>query len=155
MKNPFKTLANRLRSGLKRSERGRVVEAIGRAEGGNRGEVRVHIEPECPADEPLDRAREVFGELGMHETDEQTGVLLYIADVDHKCAVFAGEGIFETRDPEFWHRVVDEVANGYKRGAPVEGIVHALEEVGAVLREQVPGEDAAGNELPDEVSVGQ
>lgn len=152
MKNPIKTFVNRMRSGLKPSDRERVVQAIGAAEEGNRGEVRVHIEPECPEDEALDRARQIFGELGMHETEEQTGVLLYIADIDHKCAVFAGEGVFESRDPEFWHRVVDEVANGYERGAPVEGIVEALEEVGEVLREQVPGEDEAGNELPNEVS---
>lgn len=154
MKNPIKTLVNRMKSGLASGDRDRVVEAIGQAEEGNLGEVRVHIEPECPAEEPLDRARELFAELGMRDTEERTGVLLYIADVDHKCAVFAGKGVYESRDQDFWSHVIDEVAEGYRRGAPVEGIVEALEEIGDVLREQVPGEDVAGNELPDEVSTG-
>lgn len=154
MKNPIKTLVNRMRSGLKPADRERVVEAIADAEEGNCGEVRVHIEPECPADDPLDRAREVFAELEMHDTEDRTGVLVYIADVDHRCAVFAGKGVFESRDHDFWQRVIDEVANGYQRGAPVDGIVAALAEVGEVLREQVPGDDEAGNELPDKVSTG-
>lgn len=155
MKNPIRSVINRFRSGLTPTERERVIEAIAAAEGGNRGEVRVHIEPECPADQPLDRAEQLFGELGMHETDDATGVLLYIADIDRKCAVWAGEGIFESRDDDFWRHVVDEISNGYQRGECVDGIVAALEEVGEVLREQVPGDDKAGNELPDEVSIGE
>jgi uncharacterized membrane protein len=155
MKNPIKSILDKMRSGLEPAERERVIKAIGRAEQDNRGEVRVHIEPACAADEPLDRAEELFGELGMHQTEDGTGVLLYIADVDRKCAVYAGEGIFECRNDAFWHHVVDEIVSGYKRGAPVEGIVAALDEIGEVLREQVPGRDVDGNELPDEVSTSE
>src|SRR5262245_20618735 len=54
-----------------------IVEEIRRAEQGSRGEVRVHLERRCKAAEPMDRAKEIFGQLGMHETNGATGVLLY------------------------------------------------------------------------------
>lgn len=126
--------------------------AIAEAESGNRGEVRVHIEEFCAGD-PLERAGEIFAELDMNETTEDTGVLLYVATVDRACAVFAGSGIHGARDPEFWQEVADAVAGGYRRGDPLAGIEMALLEVGQVLRERVPGEDSAGDELPNAVTT--
>lgn len=58
-------------------EETRLVAALGRAEAGSCGEVRVHFEKRCPAGEPLGRARVLFGELGLAATRADTGVLLY------------------------------------------------------------------------------
>ena len=154
MRNPIKAFVHSLKSGLRSSDEEKLVEAIDRAEEGNRGEVMVHVEAECPTEEPLARAEELFGELGMHETEDRTGVLLYVADMDRKCAVYADEGIFESCGQDFWDHVVDEVAEGYREKKPIAGLVQAVDEIGDVLREQVPGEDTEGDELPDEVSVG-
>ena len=56
-------------------------------------------------------------------------------------------------DDGFWQGVVDAVAQGYREGAPVDGICEALGKIGELLREHVAGEDSAGNELADAVTT--
>ena len=128
-----------------------LVAAIGRAEQGSRGEVRVHIEERCRGD-ALERARELFGELGMADTARDTGVLLYVAQGSRKVAVWAGEGIHAAADDDFWSGVTNRVASAFGRGAGLDGIVAAVDEIGALLRAHVAGDDDAGNELPNKVT---
>ncbi len=130
-----------------------LVQAITDAERGNRGEVRVHVEAESPYEDPMDRAEELFGELGMGETAADTGVLLYVATDDRECAVYAGEGIHAAKDPGFWQEVADGLALGYGRQDPIAGFEMALLRIGELLREAVPGEDTAGDELPNAVTT--
>jgi uncharacterized membrane protein len=129
-----------------------LVAAIGKAERGNRGEVRLHLEDGCPG-KALDRAREIFAGLKMHQTRDDTGVLLYVATGARKTAVFAGAGIHGQAEPDFWQAVADAVADGFRRDAPVEGLLTALERIGEILREHAPGDDEAGNELPNQVTT--
>jgi len=56
--------------------------------------------------------------------------------------------------PGFRESVVEAVAEGSKRGEPVSGLEVAVERIGGLLRTVIPGEDVAGNELPDRVSQG-
>lgn len=152
-KNTRKSWRNILRRRiLSREEERIVVQAIGEAEKGNRGEVRVHLESRCPVDDPLVRAGELFYELGMQRTAGGTGVLLYVAERDRRAAVFAGPGIHGAAEKNFWQDAVNIVAEGFSTGEPARGIIRALGMIGALLREKVPGEDLSGNELPDEVT---
>jgi uncharacterized membrane protein len=130
-----------------------VVRAIANAERGNRGEVRLHLEARCRG-EPLARAEALYRELGMHQTRDDTGVLLYVATASRVCAVFCGAGIV-SRPPEgFWKSVTDAVAQGFEAKAPARGLVDGLKRIGDVLREHVPGEDRAGDELQNTISTG-
>lgn len=130
-----------------------MVAAIGRAEAGNRGEVQVHLEARYPGDGPLGRAAALFAELGMDATRDGTGVLLYVAVEDRKAAVFAGPGIHAAGEDGFWQSAVEAIAAGFARGDRAGGLVAALDRIGDLLRAEVPGEDAAGDELPDRVSM--
>jgi hypothetical protein len=56
-----------------------LVEAIKSAELNTSGEIRVHIDPSSDKD-GLERAKEVFFELKMNETEAQNGVLFYLTD---------------------------------------------------------------------------
>lgn len=132
----------------------RIVAAIRDAERGNRGEVRVHVEPRCPRSDALARARELFFRLGMTATRDGTGVLLYVAARDRLAALYAGPGIHAATEPGFWQDVIDAVADGYRREDGAGGLCRALDEIGELLRKHAPGEDTAGNELPDTVSTG-
>lgn len=131
----------------------RVVRAIANAERGNRGEVRVHIERRCPKGDALTRAQHLYRALGMERTQNDTAVLLYIATKSRQAAIYAGAGVDAHVGGEFWRSVIDKVAKGFKEGRPGEGIRGALEEVGEVLREHLPGDDVAGNELPNEMTT--
>jgi uncharacterized membrane protein len=129
-----------------------VVAAIKRAERGNRGEVRVHLEARAPGGDALARAEQLFRALGVHRTKDGTGVLLYVAVDDRKAAVFAGPGVHGAQGVTFWQGVTDAVAAEAREGRLAAGLVAALDLVGAALRERVAGDDRHGNELPDAVS---
>ena len=136
------------------SEEQRLVEAIRRAEQGHRGEVLVHLERRCEGGDALARAARLFDSLGLRRTAADTGVLLYVALEDRKTAVFAGRGVHGAAEPGFWKAVVDTVADGFRRQDAVGGLVAAVERIGGLLLTAAPGEDVAGNELPDRVSQG-
>jgi len=67
--------------------------------------------------------------------------------------VFAGSGIYGAAASGFWHEVVEAVADGYRSGDGVGGLVRGLANIGDLLRAHAPGEDSAGNELPDAVTT--
>ena len=137
---------------LTEAQEAEVVAAIGRAERGNRGEVRVHLERRCKG-EPIDRVRELFGSMCAGETSGDTGVLLYVAVASRRAAIWAGRGIHAAAEPGFWQQAVEAVAEGYRSGDGARGIELALDEIGALLREHLPGADVAGNELADQVTT--
>lgn len=145
---PWKNVGRLIRA----KDEPRLIEAIRRAELGNRGEVMVHVERYCEGGDALARAATLFQTLGMHRTEADTGVLLYVAVRDRKVAVYAGQGIHGAAEPDFWQAVVDAVAAGSRRGDLVAGLESALERIGGLLLSAVPGEDTTGNELPDRVS---
>lgn len=129
-------------------EEQRIVRAIANAERDNRGEVQVRVERRCPGN-PLVRAKALYNLAGLAGTQDDTGVLLYIASQSRVSAVYAGAGVHARANATFWQGVSDRVAAGYRSGKPVDGICEALGHIGDLLRQLLPGEDTAGNERPD------
>ena len=138
---------------LNKSQEERLVQAIEEAEKGNCGEVRVHLERKCPEEDPLQRAEQMFFELGMQNTKQGTAALLYISIDSKKAAIYAGPGLYQAREQEFWLRAIELVTEGFRQNTPIQGIEKALGNIGDLFREIVPGEDEAGNELPNQVST--
>jgi uncharacterized membrane protein len=138
---------------LDRLTRQELNDAIAAAEKGHRGEVRVHLEKQCPPEKsPVERASELFDSFGMHRTREDTAVLLYVSLDDGRSAVHAGSGIESAATPELWKSVTKEIDGGFAIGEPLAGLCAALEQIGEMLRQHAAGEDVAGNELPDVVT---
>ena len=137
-----------------RMAREELTAAIAAAELGHRGELRVHLERRLPKGKtPRDRAQELFESFGMDRTAEDTAVLLYLGFDAGRCAVHAGSGVKDAAAPGFWQSVADEIERGFSIGEPLAGLCAAVEQIGDLLREHVPGEDVAGNELPDAVTT--
>ena len=134
-------------------ERRELQAAIGAAERGHRGEIRVHLENRYLGDGPRRRAEALFHELGLDRTRDGTGVLLYVAERDRKTAVFAGPGVYGARTPGFWSDVAATIADGYATGERMTGLLRGLAMIGEILRDAAPGEDTAGDELPNEVTT--
>ena len=129
-------------------EEQRVVRAIATAEGGERGEVQVGMEKRCGGGAVV-RAKALYKLAGLEGTEDDTGVLLYIASESRVSAVYCGAGVHARSEASFWQGVSDRVAAGYRSGKPVDGICDALGHIGDLLRTLLPGRDAAGNERPD------
>jgi len=141
-----------MRKTLTTEHEAQIVAAIKRAEAGNRGEVRVHVEPRCQG-ASLARARELFAALGMARTAADTGVLLYVAQRSRKTAIWAGQGIHDAVDSRVWQGLVDDVASRFAAGDGIAGLCAAIDSIGDMLRKHLPGPDEAGDELPNKVTT--
>lgn len=134
-------------------EEEQIIASIQEAELHTSGEIRVHIEATTEK-APLERAKEVFFELKMHETELQNGVLFYVAIESHYFAVLGDKGINDLVPDNFWDSETELVLSYFKEGAYAEGLSLAIIEVGKKLKEFFPYRDGDINELPDEISKG-
>lgn len=134
-------------------EEQRVIEAIKTAEKDTSGEIRVHIEKSTDGD-PLERAKAVFYELKMNETEAQNGVLFYVATESHHFAILGDKGINDLVSDDFWDNEKDLVLSYFKKGQFAKGLELGILEAGTKLKEFFPYQSDDLNELSDEISKG-
>jgi len=129
----------------------RVLQAIRLAETGTTGEIRV-----CLASQPIQdvqaRARQAFERLGMHQTRDRNGVLLYIAPACRSLAILGDDAIHARCGDAFWHHIADDLSAEFARNAVVPGLVRAITELGEVLARHFPRQPGDTNELPDSIA---
>ncbi len=135
------------------TEQNQIVEAIHQAELATSGEIRVHIEEHCPGD-PIDRAKEMFFSLKMNETEQQNGVLIYVALLDKKFAIVGDKGIHDIVHDSFWQAEKDLMKSHFVKSEYTEGLVRAIEKVGEKLKVNFPYHKDDTNELSNEISFG-
>jgi len=137
-----------------------ITRAIKAAESRTSAEIRVHLERRVPrrlvvgrAPDVMTRAHRVFRRLGMHQTAERHGVLVYLAVEERRLAVVGDEGIHGRVGEPHWDRVRDLMVERLKSNAPREAIERGVEELGRALAAHYPRRPGDENELSDEVSV--
>ncbi len=133
-----------------------IVAAIEAAEKQTSGEIRVHLERKCPGGDPYLRGRDVFEDLGMTQTADRNGVLIYLATQDRLFAVLGDRGIHEKVDEGFWDAIAEQLSSHFRKGDFAGGMIAAIHEIGQRLRDVFPyaGDEQDVNELPNEISVG-
>lgn len=132
-----------------------IADAITAAENNTSGEIRVHIENKCKGD-PLDRAKEIFSRLGMHETRFRNGVIIFISIDDHKLAIYGDEGINSVVDSTFWNDDIEILIDYFKEDLYLEGLLKVIEKIGDKLKEFFPADvNDDPNELDNTVSYGR
>ncbi|SMO44989.1 TPM domain-containing protein [Gracilimonas mengyeensis] len=138
---------------LTQEQEERIVEAISQAEEATSGEIRIHIEKNCKAESPIERAKEVFAELNMHETEFRNGVIVYIAWKDKKVAIWGDEGIHTKVGQQFWEEELKLILKYFKAGDYETGLSEVALQIGQKLKENFPYEQkGATNELSDDIS---
>jgi uncharacterized membrane protein len=131
-----------------------IVVAIQAAERNSSGEIRVHIEKVCPTENVLDRAAEVFIELGMSNTAQLNGVLFYLSIDDRKFAVLGDKGIDKVVPANFWETTKTLLKTHFSQGLFAEGLVKGIHSAGEQLKHFFPYQSDDVNELPDDISFG-
>jgi len=134
-------------------DRKRVKSAIENAESLTSGELRVYIEDECKGN-VLDRAALVFDKLGMADTAERNGVLIYLAVSHNKFAIIGDAGIHEKVGDHFWNKTSEEMKVFFKAGKYTDGLVHGVNEAGQKLKAYFPHKIDDTNELSDDIIFG-
>lgn len=134
-----------------------VVAAIRQAEGRTSGEIRVFMEPHCSYMDALERAKELFASLGMGQTEERNGVLVYVAVKDHQFAIYGDEQIYvRAGGPYFWNIAAQHLQDALRRKDMAGGLVNCIQEIGTALAAHFPYKHGIDkNELPDEIVFGK
>ena len=136
------------------ADRQAIRAAIADAENTTSGEIRLHVESRCKANDVLDRAAGVFEVLGMHKTELRNGVLFYLATEDRQFAILGDGGINAVVPNDFWDGVRDRVIQGLAAGNAVEGLAAGIRLAGDQLAAHFPVAADDVNELSDDISFG-
>ena len=136
------------------TQKAQIIKAIQTAERNSSGEIRVHIEKVCPMPDVLDRAAEVFAQIGMINTAQQNGVLFYLSIDDRKFAVLGDKGIDKVVPENFWQSIKELLKNHFMQGLFTEGLVKGINSAGEQLKHFFPYQSDDINELPDDISFG-
>lgn len=134
-------------------EEARIIEAIRLAESGTTGEIRVHLENDAKRD-ALTESLAVFHRLGMHQTRDRNGVLILLELKRQEFAIIGDEGINGKVTEDFWDEERDLLQNHFRRRQFTEGLVLAIEQIGAKLQRFFPMTGDNPNELPNDISYG-
>ncbi len=136
---------------LTAAEERAIVDAILEAEKNTSGEIRVHIE--ATTKQPhMDRAKEVFHLLKMDNTKAENGVLIYVAVVDKKFAIYGDRGIHKAVSENFWDTTKNLIQQQFKQGNFKQGIIEGVLSAGRELEAHFPWNHHDTNELSNEVS---
>ena len=140
--------ANQFREQLREAE---IVAAIQAAELKTSGEVRVFISHKADVTNPVTAAQEEFSRLGMTQTREHNGVLIYLAPGPRKFAVIGDAGVHARCGDGFWQKLAGAMTDHFRKSEFTEGIVQGVKRAGELLAEHFPRRPDDANELPDRV----
>ena len=133
-----------------------IEAAIHELESQHSGEVRFVVEtafdlPELWRDLPARRrAADLFGRLGVWDTAENNGVLIYVLLADRDVEILADRGIASRVPPHEWEQVCRDIEGHYRAGRFRQGSVAGVREVGALLARHFPNPRSGANELPNQ-----
>lgn len=137
-------------------EKAAILSAIRSSEQRTSGEVRLFVESKCSFVDALDRAKEVFAQLKMDQTDERNATLVYIAVDDRQAAVYGDEGIHQKVGQKYWEDEIQKMLLYFQQEHLVDGIVQCINDIGEALHYYFPYDrDTDKNELPDDIVFGK
>ena len=120
------------------------------------GEIRFAVETALDTAELVDdlaprrRAMQVFGQLGVWDTAQNNGVLIYLLMADHIVEIVADRGIAARIPQSEWDGVCREMERHYREGRFGEGSVAGVRGVGRLLARHFPGRRGGADELPNQ-----
>ncbi len=129
-----------------------IVAAIRDAEKKTSGEVRVFISHK-ETEDPVAAAQGHFLRMGMQNTRERNGVLIFVAPRSRRFAIVGDEGIHRRCGDPFWNELASEISGHFKEGHFSRGLLHAISKAGALLARHFPHPPDDKNELSDEVET--
>jgi putative membrane protein len=97
------------------------------------------------------RAVAVFKAAAERRTEGRTGILIYLSMAERRAEIVADEAILKVTDDATWVEAMAALLEQVRSGHPADGMVAAIEKVGAVLAEHFPRSSEDTNEIPDKL----
>lgn len=96
-----------------------------------------------------ERAAAYFRTGAQGRTTGKTGILIYLSLAEHDAEILADQAIAAKVAPEVWGEAMAAMLVELQAGRLADGMIAAVERVGAVLAEHFPRSQDDVNELPD------
>ena len=136
-----------------------TLDAIGREvteqEKRHRGEIRFIVEAELATGQlwrdlaSRDRARELFAQHGVWNTEENTGILIYVLLADRRVEIVADRGITARVAESQWQSICRAMETHFREGRFRDGAIAGVRAASDLLAEHFPATGDNPNELPD------
>jgi uncharacterized membrane protein len=135
----------------------RIGQAISASERRHRGEIRFAVEAGLPIQflrvEPRARALTLFSRLGVWDTEDNSGVLIYVQYVDRDIEIVADRGIAARVPQTEWEAISQRMERAFRERRFEQGSLEAIDAVTQLLERHFPPRGANPNELPDQPTV--
>lgn len=100
-------------------------------------------------EEVMAAAQLAFVQEGLINTQDRTGILIYIALQEHRVVVLGDRGINEKVSTTYWEEAGKKIVAGIRNGTAGDALVEVIEEMGGRLAEHFPRKANDTNELGD------
>ena len=117
-----------------------IAQAVSAAEHGHIGEIQVVIEGHMPAREAYyldtrERAKQLFAELGVWDTELNSGILLYLNLCDRKVEIVIDRGIRQATTQLVWDEVCQSIIAKMAQQQYRQALVDGVTQIGVILDE--------------------
>ena len=132
-----------------------IERAVTASECAHQGELRVVVEASLPIhgvlhnQSPRARAIELFSQLGIWDTEHNSGVLIYIQLIDRRVEIVADRGIDARVGQTFWNAICRRLEVAFRDGQFESGTLQALNDITAALAKHFPASGDNPDELPN------
>ena len=133
----------------------RIEQAIGASEKTHDSELRFAVEagldflPLVKGISPRQRARQVFSQLGVWDTEHNSGVLIYVQLVDRRIEIIADRGITAKVDQEAWDAICRRMEQSFRTGQFEAGVLQGIAEITTLMARHFPPRGSNPDELPN------
>src|SRR5438094_10369763 len=137
----------------------RIEDAIAAGERRHEGQVRFAVDGSLALGQilggvgPRRRALELFGRLGVWDTEHNSGVLIYVLLADKDVEIVADRGINRKVTQDTWQAICRAMESAFREGRFEDGAIDGIAAVSELLAQHFPRGAAGPNELPDQAIV--
>lgn len=132
-----------------------IEQAVAAVERRHHGELRFVVEGLLPPGHLLrgttarERAVELFSNLHVWDTANNSGILIYVQMGDRRVEILADRGIASRVAQAEWDGICRTMEQAFAAGDYHAGAVAAIGQAGEILARWVPSTEAHADELPD------
>jgi uncharacterized membrane protein len=125
----------------------------------HRGELRFVVEGPLPLaslwqdSTSRRRAIELFASQRVWDTEENSGILIYVQLVDRRVEILADRGIAARVAQAEWDAICRAMEASFRKGEWRQGALQAVARAGELLARHFPARQSNPNELPDQPLV--
>ena len=139
-----------------KQDRMHIANAVQQAEKGHVGEIQVVIEGHIPCSQAYHqntrlRAQQLFAELGVWDTELNSGVLLYLNLCERKVEIVIDRGLKNATQAETWNEICQNIIVNLTQKEYLRAVTQGVNEIGQVLDQYYVKTDLHDqNQLPNE-----